>query len=123
MRGGPGWIESRRFDVDARPAMPVDPATAVQMLQALLIDRFKLKTHWEATETEGFALVVAPQGARLELNADAECLPPCGGTIDSPTGRLTSRKVSLSRFAAASQPQRVRPDVLVIDAIERPTSN
>jgi uncharacterized protein (TIGR03435 family) len=99
LRGGPGWIDSERFDIDARPAMPVDGATSDQMLQALLIERFKLRTHWERTEVEGYALVTAQRGAKLKLNTDTECKPPCGGTINSPSGRLTSRKVPLSRFA------------------------
>ena len=100
MRGGPKWIDSERFDVDARPGMPVDSATSAQMLRGLLSDRFKLKTHWESVEVDSYALTIGPRGARLELNTDAECKPPCGGTISSPTGRLTSRKVPLSRFAA-----------------------
>ena len=181
VRGGPSWIETERFDVDARPGAPVDSATSVQMLQALLAERFRLKTHRETTDVEGYGLIVSPGGAKLVLNTDVECKPPCGGTISSPTGRLTSRKVPLSRFAvrlaevvsrpvvdmtglvgdfnmtlewapepsqfqgAAKEtpndqrpslftaleeqlglrlvPQRIRQEVLVIDAIERPTPN
>ena len=181
MRGGPSWIETERFDVDAWPGTPVDSATSIQMLQALLTERFKLRTHRETTDVDGYALTVSAGGTKLALNTDVECKPPCGGTISSPTGRLTSRKVPVSRFAVrlaevvsrpvvdmtglvgdfnmtlewAPEPsqfqgaaketpneqrpslftaleeqlglrlvsQRVRQEVLVIDAIERPTPN
>ena len=41
--------------------MPVDSSTSVRMLQSLLVERFKLKTHWDTTQADGYALTVAPR--------------------------------------------------------------
>ena len=74
--GGPDWIDTIRYDVDAR----IDPAlaTALQkmsneqqkdqtslMMQSLLADRFQLKVHFESRELPIYALVVAKGGPTL----------------------------------------------------------
>lgn len=74
--GGPAWLESDRYDIDAKP----DSATAEQLMklswkergpvqrrmeQALLADRLKLKTHFETKEMTVFALVVAKGGLKI----------------------------------------------------------
>lgn len=56
--GGPDWLDTDRFDVDAR-ATGVAGAPGVEllgMLQSLLIDRFTLMTHRETREVAVFAL-------------------------------------------------------------------
>ena len=56
----PAWTDSERFDIDAR--MPPGTFTQRQrtaMLQAMLIDRFKLKTHREQRGVPAYALVLA----------------------------------------------------------------
>ena len=74
--GGPGWLESERYDIEAKP----DGSTAEQLLklgwkerepvqqrmqQALLVDRLKLKAHLETREMTVFALVVAKGGLKM----------------------------------------------------------
>jgi uncharacterized protein (TIGR03435 family) len=74
--GGPAWLESERYDIDAKP----DAATAERFLklswkerepvqhrmqQALLADRLKLKVHFETRQMTIFALVVAKGGPKM----------------------------------------------------------
>jgi uncharacterized protein (TIGR03435 family) len=65
--GGPAWIETpmEMFDVQAKAGgnPPVDTLRA--MLQALLADRFKLRTHVEKRDSPIFALVPARADGRL----------------------------------------------------------
>jgi uncharacterized protein (TIGR03435 family) len=56
----PAWTETEHFDIDAR--MPPGTFTQRQraaMLQAMLTDRFKLKTHREPRGLPAYALVLA----------------------------------------------------------------
>jgi bla regulator protein blaR1 len=83
--GGPGWINSDRFDIVAKSerggsdnATPDDmrkmtdaqmKTTAEQMrlkLQALLADRFQLTFHRETKEQPVYALVVGKNGSKLQ---------------------------------------------------------
>jgi uncharacterized protein (TIGR03435 family) len=70
--GGPAWLGSDRFDVNARANRelpPPDPTGEIgpleRMLQSLLADRFKLVAHRENREMPIFALVVARSDRRL----------------------------------------------------------
>jgi bla regulator protein blaR1 len=73
-QGGPGWIDSERFIIDARPATPQARATmGGPMLQALLEERFNLKIHRETKEIPAYALVVARGGPKLQATPDGSC--------------------------------------------------
>src|SRR5688500_2666684 len=50
--GGPDWIDTDRFDIEARwPGMPGAPGIELlEMMQSLLAERFGLKTHREMRE-------------------------------------------------------------------------
>jgi uncharacterized protein (TIGR03435 family) len=69
MKSGPDWIQrgDLRFDVQAKAE---DPAKTTEkqllaMLQALIMDRFQLKFHWDKTEVSGFALLPGKNGTKL----------------------------------------------------------
>ena len=70
--GGSGWIDSERFDIEAKVvaangATP-QPLTLEQrnlMLRSLLADRFKLAVHNETKELPIYELVVAKNGPKL----------------------------------------------------------
>ena len=101
--GGPDWIESERYDIEAkaatefqfRPGAP--PQDMFLMLRSLLEDRFKLTTHRETREMPIFELVVARKDGTLgpglhKSSVDCDALfaggraavPPAPGTPSGP---------------------------------------
>ena len=83
--GGPRWLGSERFDIDARAEseFPVGPdgpmAPRRQMLQRLLADRFKLQVHRETSERPVYALTMARGGGVF----GPRLRPATGGCTDS----------------------------------------
>ena len=55
--GGPSWIDSDRFDVDAKGEGMPTPQEMSAMLRTLLADRFMLAAHTETRELQVYALV------------------------------------------------------------------
>jgi uncharacterized protein (TIGR03435 family) len=71
--GGPGWIDSDRYDVQAKADCSggTIPRDRLQlMMQALLEDRFKLKAHLETRELPIYELVVGKDGPKIKRSAD-----------------------------------------------------
>jgi uncharacterized protein (TIGR03435 family) len=64
--GGPGWLETDRYDVNAKGEENIPERQIWLMLQSLLADRFKLKVHREMKESGIYSLVVAKSGLRLQ---------------------------------------------------------
>jgi uncharacterized protein (TIGR03435 family) len=63
---GPSWMADQYFDIEAR--IPEGGKAQVnEMLQALLEERFGLKSHRESKTESGYALVVAKGGPKLSL--------------------------------------------------------
>ena len=62
---GPDWIETDGYDVTARPTNAATAAQLRLMLQTLLEDRFKLKSHRETKEMPVYYLIVADGGPKL----------------------------------------------------------
>jgi uncharacterized protein (TIGR03435 family) len=54
--GGPGWMDSDRFDVNAKAGRNVSLNEALQMLQTLLKERFMLVAHREMREQTIYSL-------------------------------------------------------------------
>ena len=83
--GGPEWVDSERFDVDARgkfeladflPGPDGSPALVYQMLQSLLVERFKLVVRIEARDEPIYALVLSNRDGRFgpQLHrSDVDC--------------------------------------------------
>ena len=102
--GGSRWIDSDRFDVDAKaadefPAGEDGPAAPRRrMLQALLEDRFKLKVHHETRQGPVYALLFARNdrapGPNLRRSS-IDCAAPPPGT------RGCTARVGPGRIAAA----------------------
>ena len=71
--GGPVWVTSDRFDIEARAAgeeaLVWDRARL--MLQSALADRFRLRTHREMKEVAAYDLVVAKSGPKFKEGADS----------------------------------------------------
>src|SRR5262245_47916088 len=61
---GPDWITTDRFDIAATLPEGSRPDQVPSMMQALLEDRFELKTHREKKEFAVYALRVASTGLK-----------------------------------------------------------
>ena len=118
--GGPAWIETDRFDIQAtEPAL--DPASAAGpvapgpgqprprdlMLRALLEERFNLSVHKETRERPVYALVPARSDGRLGAAlkptagdcATAKGTESCGTTVGP--GYIRVRGVTMAQLATA----------------------
>jgi uncharacterized protein (TIGR03435 family) len=91
LAGGPAWLGSDRFDIQARPpenAKPDNPA----MTRALLRDRFKLVVHTETKQEQVYALVVDRSDGRLgpQLKVSTKVCQPSQPGVPSACGMNTS---------------------------------
>ena len=112
--GGPGWLDSERYDVIVKadrsafgPVQPwgLLPQDAAEMMRQFLADRFKLQTKTEQRERTIFNMVLARSDGRLGPGltpSDGSCLgiyaPPgpglrcpftLGGGLGFQTGNIT----------------------------------
>jgi uncharacterized protein (TIGR03435 family) len=62
--GGPGWLDTDLFDVDAKVDKSYNLDDLHTMFQNLLADEFKLKFHKETKEGPVYALVVVESGSK-----------------------------------------------------------
>lgn len=68
--GGPQWVDSEPFDVDARTERPVKLSQINLMLQTLLRDRFHLQLRSETKDESVYELVVEQPSPNLVLHAE-----------------------------------------------------
>ena len=64
--GGPAWIDTDRFVIQARTDTPTKNRQMMEMLQPVLADRFRLKLHWADREGPAYLLQVASRGLKLQ---------------------------------------------------------
>lgn len=76
---GPNWLETARFDVNAKVPAGATKAESRIMLQHLLAERFKLVLHRSTKEASIYALLVAKNGPKLKESAAEQVNQP--GTV------------------------------------------
>jgi uncharacterized protein (TIGR03435 family) len=96
--GGPSWVDSALFDVEAKVAdvdlealKKLSPKQRLSMLQPVLADRFKLKVHIETKQLPVFELLAAKGGIKLKEAIPGatyanEIKAPDGTSIKMPEG-------------------------------------
>jgi uncharacterized protein (TIGR03435 family) len=115
--GGPDWIASERFDIAAKlPAGSASRDQINEMLQSLLVDRFKLTFHHDKKDFPVYALVVAKGGSKMKETpavADGPTVSvaasgdrngvsvalPGGGSFSYANNKMEARKISMLRFS------------------------
>jgi uncharacterized protein (TIGR03435 family) len=63
--GGPGWIATDRYDVEAKTNRPASADEQSLMLRTLLAERFHLEVHKESKELRAYVLTAGKTGAHL----------------------------------------------------------
>jgi uncharacterized protein (TIGR03435 family) len=109
--GGRSWINSDRWDIEAKPERSATSAQTVLMLQTLLEDRFKLSFHHETKELPVYSLTAAKSGLKLEPPKEGNCRtfdptapPPPPGSALPPCGRLMITMSSTTEMRGAKVP-------------------
>jgi uncharacterized protein (TIGR03435 family) len=92
--GGPKWMDSDRYDINAKAAGPANYPELKLMLQTLLAERFKLVFHRESKPSTGYALVVARKGLKIQPVEGA-----VGSSMNNHNSNLTAKGVSMQRLA------------------------
>jgi uncharacterized protein (TIGR03435 family) len=92
----PNWCDSEGFDVIAKAENPDATEDQIrEMLQTMLLERFKLAAHREKREMQMYALVIAKNRPKL-----LEAAPGEEDGLDDRPGQLVFKKTPISRFAA-----------------------
>jgi uncharacterized protein (TIGR03435 family) len=123
--GGPAWMNTDRFDVNARGNGDGSPAEIRRMLRALLVERFKLVVHTETRLMPVYELTLVRadgRGPRLR-ESDAKCteearnflpdgrpgFPPACGDYRLGARALTARGMTMGRLARVLRGRVGRP--------------
>lgn len=73
--GGPSWLNSDRYAIDAKVERRVNTEMMKgPMMQALLEDRFGLKLHKETKQIPAFDLMVGAEGTKLRPAKEGGCV-------------------------------------------------
>jgi uncharacterized protein (TIGR03435 family) len=165
--GGPSWIASDRFELEARSAdSAADKTQLALMLRTLLAQRFGFRAHHAQKEMAVYALTIGKKGPKFQELKDGENppAPPSAemsnrtsmsglvNALNTGSGSLFSGldrpvvdrtglqgryffvfqpwerdqdfKNVLERDSGLKlEPQKAQVDVLIIDQVEKPTSN
>jgi uncharacterized protein (TIGR03435 family) len=74
IQGGPAWVGSERYDVEATVAGQATIDQMRPMMRALLADRFKLTVRHEKRELPIYELVAARGGLKIAPMKEGECI-------------------------------------------------
>ena len=98
--GGPNWIKSDPYDIEAKVAGADVPALSKMsteqrrlMLQPLLAERFQLKVHRETQVRPIYQLIVAKSGLKLKPSS-----PAVPGEASQPKMQMGRTQLSAQRF-------------------------
>jgi|SRR5579862_218478 len=107
--GGPEWMNSDRFDIEARAERPSNIDELHEMFKTLLADRFALKFHTETRELPMLALTVDKSGQKMKLSESQQPfeipIKPAG------RGKVAGERVPMSHLAWFLAQQLNRPVV------------
>lgn len=91
--GGPDWLDTDRFEIEAKADQPVGDSALMTLLQGILASRFSLALHHESRQQQVYLLEVAKIGPKLASAAGGQSFDQNG------RGRIDSRNTSMEHFA------------------------
>src|SRR5579863_3765245 len=100
MQGGPRWINSERYDIQAKTENQNATRDEIrEMLQALLADRFQLAFHRETKQLPTYSLVVGKDGPKFKAARDDEQTNIARNADGEPVLHVTFQKWSMAGLA------------------------
>ena len=104
--GGPAWINSAHFDVEAKAEGNPSPAVMRPMMQTLLEERFQLKVHHETRELPVYDLVAGKGGIKLSEPKAGSCVTPdpnAGSMPPAPGEALPCGRILIAMSPSGAQ--------------------
>jgi uncharacterized protein (TIGR03435 family) len=89
----PDWLETTRFDIQAKPPAAHPKEYLQPMLKALLEERFQLSAHRETKTMPAYALVIGKDGLKIKA------VEPGEGNTQTSGSRFIGTKVTMNRLA------------------------
>ena len=104
LQGGPAWLDLDRFDIVAKAPAGMPQATANLMLQALLIERFKLKAHNDTRPLPAYSLTAGKGKPKLKEAAAPDGPSRCQGKPrkegeENPYNEFACHNMTMEGFA------------------------
>jgi uncharacterized protein (TIGR03435 family) len=115
--GGPKWLDTDRYDIQAKTAEPIRGEQEESLMQNLLAERFGLKIHRETRDLPVFVLLLGKDGpkfqentgangsfrtsrgpGRVELAVTRATLAQLGGILGRQVGRVVQNKTGLNGY-------------------------
>ena len=100
--GAPAWLNTERYDIEAKAAKDHPFDVIYSMLQSLLEERLQLKFHRETKEETVYALVVAKSG-KLQDTGECDARPATPrpgrwkcGNVATPPGHITGDGITIA---------------------------
>lgn len=93
--GGPDWLSSRCWELQAKPDRAASPVEVRPMLRALLEERFRLHTHAETRKLPVYTLAADRKGSKVPTTKDATARP----TIQTSPGSIRMTNAASATFA------------------------
>ena len=97
LSGGPDWLKTELYDIEAKAAGSASEAELKQMLQTLLADRMQLKFHRESKEIPMYALIVGKNGTKMQAAKEENGRP----SMAVGRGQLTARDATTAMLVSA----------------------
>jgi uncharacterized protein (TIGR03435 family) len=85
---GPDWLATEKFDIIAKLPDGAPRTQVRQMLQALLQDRFQMKTHHETKDFSVYAVVVGKGGLKMQASPPDPATDPTDGDKKTDNGAV-----------------------------------
>ncbi len=103
--GGPEWMDTQHFNIEAITPGDVAPTRPeqMQMLRALLVERFHLTFHRQEKEFSIYELTVAKGGPKLRAAANPEAPQVLVGVVYPGKIEIPAKNVTMDDFVAMLQ--------------------
>lgn len=97
---GPDWLTTDHWDIQATFPADTSPQQVREMLQALLVDRFKMRLHRETRQLPMYWLVIAKNGPKIHAAADGIHAVAAGEPKTSgQPGSFVATRITMRHFA------------------------
>jgi uncharacterized protein (TIGR03435 family) len=95
--GGPGWVDSTRYDIEARAEGKASQQQRLEMLKTLLAERFKLTFHYDSKEAASYVLTAGKASPKLRERKPGDRGEP-SGIRDTGSLHYVCRDTSMAWF-------------------------